>query len=70
MALTTAEEKRLQAVEENLAKLFKLLDGAGSKNRLNRWYIVLNNQIDKLTTRTGSLESDMATTLELARKLQ
>lgn len=70
MSLTAQEEERLQQVEEYLVKLFKLLDGAGSKNRLNRWYILLSNNIKTLEEKIAEVESDLSDVLELARKLQ
>jgi hypothetical protein len=70
MALTAQEEERLQQVEEYVVKLFKLLDGAGSRNRLNRWYVLLSNMNNTLSEKVTEIETELDEILALARKLQ
>lgn len=70
MALTTAQEKRLSNVEETTQLIKHLVDGAGSKNQLNRLLVLCNEEIRKLNVRITALETEVSTLLELAQKLQ
>lgn len=70
MSLTAAEEDRIQTIEQDLGKLFRLLDGAGSKNRLNRWYALLSREMKRLEERMDDMNEDLEDALALARKLQ
>lgn len=70
MALTAAEEARLQAAENAITALAKMIRGAGSKNQLNRLLVLAQDQTRALSTRLTTLETKIETLLTLARKLQ
>lgn len=70
MAFTAADEKRLRSIETIVYRLSVLIEGAGSKNQLNRLLVLAQNQVDKLSTRVDALETQMDEILELARRLQ
>ena len=70
MALTAAEEERIQELEETVVRLTKLMQGSGSKNQLNRLLILAQEEVRKLTTQLEPIEADTEECLALARKLQ
>jgi len=70
MALTPAEEARLQAVELAVTQMQVLIRGMGSKNQLNRLRVLCGNNINKLTDKVTDLEAIAQELLDLARKLQ
>jgi polyhydroxyalkanoate synthesis regulator phasin len=70
MTLTFAEEERLTNAEEITQQLKHLIDGAGSKNQLNRLLVLCNEEVRKLTARVATLETQVQELLALARKLQ
>ena len=71
MALLTAEEEyRLTEIEDTINKMFTLIDGVGSKTRLNRLWVLFQNDLGKLSARLTTLETSMTEILALARKLQ
>jgi hypothetical protein len=70
MTLTAAEETRLENAEDTTQQLKHLIDGAGSKNQLNRLLVLCNEEIRKLNARVATLETEVSELLVLARKLQ
>ena len=70
MALTPQEEKRLRVAEETLNAMLNSLNGVGSTNQLNRLYILLDRELKRIEREVSNLESDVAETLALARKVQ
>lgn len=70
MALTAAEEERIQELEDTVKRLTILMQGSGSKNQLNRLLILAQEEIRKLTTQLEPIETQAEECLELARKLQ
>lgn len=70
MALTASEEERLREAEQELVKVNKLLDGAGSKNQLNRLYVLLLREIEELSSAASEIEEKVNEILEYARKAQ
>jgi len=70
MALTAEEEARVQDIEEQIVNLFRLLDGAGSRTRLDKHYIVFQNDLNKLEERMDEFSADLAELSARIRKLQ
>lgn len=70
MALTKAQEKRLSNLEVMFAQLNHLIQGAGSKNQLNRLLVLAQEDIRKLDEKVTEVEESMDELLELVRKLQ
>ena len=70
MALTPAEEERLQAAELAVTQMQVLIRGMGSKNQLNRLYVLSQNSIDKLRATVDDLTAEAQELLQLALKLQ
>jgi hypothetical protein len=70
MTLTTAEEERLQAAEDTIKIMFRLVEGASSYKMLNKLIALATSQIDKLTQQVEALETIATKILTLARKVQ
>jgi len=70
MALTASEEERLREAEQDLVKINKLLDGVGSKNQLNRLYVLLLREVEELSNAASEIEEKVNEVLEYARKAQ
>jgi hypothetical protein len=70
MALTPQEEERLQNAEQLAQENQRLLNGSASKAMLNRLLVLANEEIARLRTRLGNLESQVETLIDLAQKLQ
>lgn len=70
MTLTFSEEQRLTNAEETAQQLSHLIEGAGSKNQLNRLLVLCNEEVRKLNARVTTLETQVQELLVLARKLQ
>lgn len=70
MSLTYGEEQRIQNIEKTTQKLLDLLDGASSKNMLNRLLTLCNEENRRLSTKITDLETKLTTLIALARKLQ
>lgn len=70
MSLSLEEEKRLRQVEEMLNSVLDVLNGAGSENKLNRLYILLDRELKKLERAQDALEVKASEILTLARKVQ
>jgi len=70
MALTGAEEKRLREAEQTLVRINKILDGAASKNQLNRLYVLLLREVEELSNAASEIEEKVNEVLEYARKAQ
>ena len=70
MAMTKLEERKMMELEERMNKLFRLLRGTGSKNMLNRLYVVLNRELEKMENKAAEIETRVEEILEYARKVQ
>jgi len=70
MALTAAELTRLENLEQDVKNLTHLVDGGGSKNQVNRLLVLAQEHTRELRILVESLETEMATLLTLARRLQ
>lgn len=70
MPMTKREEARLTSLESTAGELHRLIRGTGSKAQLDRLYLLLGREIERLETTMDDLETDVATTLDLARKAQ
>lgn len=70
MSLTPNEEKRLREAEEVLNSILQVLDGAGSENKLNRLYVLLDRELKRLEKAMDDLEETASEVLALARKVQ
>lgn len=70
MAMTDAEQKRLSDAEEALNNVERLLRAVGSKNQLNRLYVLLSRELERIENMYDSLEAQAQEVLELARKVQ
>lgn len=70
MSLTAAEQARLEALETAVKSLTILLSGAGSKNQLNRLYVLGQNTNEELEAKISTLETKMDEILILLQKLQ
>jgi len=70
MTLSPTEKQRLTTVEEKIISITELLKGVGSKNQLNRLYILAQKTNEDLKTRVDTLETKIEELLTLARKLQ
>ena len=70
MALTGDEEARVQAIETKITKLFRLLDGAGSRTRLDKHYITFQRDLKSLEERMDTYEDDLSELSARIRKLQ
>lgn len=70
MSLTLQEEKRLRKIEEMLNSVLEVLNGAGSENKLNRLYILLDRELKRLERAQDELETKASEILALARKIQ
>ena len=70
MAMTPIQEKRLIELEEKQQELFRLLNGAASKNMLNRLYVLINRELEKLENKADENKGILERILELARKVQ
>lgn len=70
MSLTGAEEERLREAEQTLVKINKILDGAASKNQLNRLYVLMLREVEELSNAADEIEEKVNEILEYARKAQ
>ena len=70
MTLTYSEETRLRNAERTVQDLKDLIEQAGSKNQLNRLLVLAQEEMKRLTSKVGALESQSTTLLGLLRKLQ
>jgi hypothetical protein len=70
MALTPAEEKRIQNIEELLDQLKTLISNAASKRNLNRLLTLCNEELRRVNERQNELITKTEELIELARKLQ
>jgi len=70
MSLTPREEKRLQKVEQMLNNMLEVLNSAGSENKLNRLYILLDRELKRIEKAVDNLETKASEVLTLARKVQ
>jgi hypothetical protein len=70
MALTYSEQKRLQNAEETIQELKTLIDGAGSRNMLERLKMLSNEQLRRVESRLTDAEAELEELITLARKLQ
>ena len=70
MSLTYNEEQRILELEEAVQSLSRLVEGAASKNMLNRMLSLSNNQIKELSVETTALETKVDQLILLAEKLQ
>jgi hypothetical protein len=70
MAMTAAQQKKMTELEGAMNDLFQLLRGTGSKNMLNRLYVLLNREIERITLKVDELEESVEEILEYARKAQ
>ena len=68
--MTVAEERRLRAVEQKINELITVLRGVGSKDQLNRLYVVYDRELDRIESLVTEIETKAQTILELARKVQ
>lgn len=70
MAMTTREEMRLAQAESKLNEVIRALNGVGSKDQLNRLFVVLSREIERIKSSLDDLETETSEVLELARKVQ
>ena len=70
MSLTPREEKRLQEAERMLNNMLEVLNSAGSENKLNRLYILLDRELKRIEKAVDNLETKASEVLTLARKVQ
>lgn len=70
MSLTTSEEKRLSEAESTVNQLAKLVQGAGSKNQLNRLLVLCQQEVGELKSMVDELEDKVDELIDLTRKLQ
>jgi hypothetical protein len=70
MSITAAEERRLLAAEKKINEIIAAIRGVGSKDQLNRLYIVYDRELDRIETKVDALETEVQKVLELARKVQ
>jgi hypothetical protein len=70
MSFTPKDEKRLQQAEDMLNRMLEALNGAGSENKLNRLYILLDREIKRIERAVDNLETKASEVLALARKVQ
>ncbi len=70
MSLTAAEQERITNAENALGELQELIQGAGSKNMLNRLHVLAEEKARRLEERLTTLEAEVQELLGLARKLQ
>ena len=70
MALTNSEEQRVSEIEDKVTKLGHLVQGASSKNMLNRLLTLCQEQIRDLKDKQTSIESRQTEILEKVNKLQ
>lgn len=60
MALTTAEEKRIIAIEEMLNRVQVALNNTVAKLEVRQTLLIKQKEIDALTQRVASLEAQIA----------
>jgi hypothetical protein len=70
MSITAAEERRLLAAEKKINEIIAAIRGVGSKDQLNRLYIVYDRELDRIEAKVDALETEVQKVLELARKVQ
>jgi len=70
MSLTYDEEQRIQNIEKTAQKLSNLIDGAASKNMLNRLLTLCNEENRRLSDKLTAVETELNTLISLVRKLQ
>lgn len=70
MALTRSEAERLKNAEETIQELKTLIDGAASRNMLNKLKMLSNEQLRRVELRLTQIETDLETLIALAQKLQ
>ena len=68
--LTTAQEAQIEQLEKNQERIHTLLDGAASKNMLNRLYVLFQRDLDRLQILIDEIEEKNTEILELVRKAQ
>lgn len=66
----TAEQVRITELETQMEELIRLLDGAGSKNQLNRLHVLMSRELERAQTRLTALEASAEEILALVRKAQ
>lgn len=70
MTLTREEELRIENIEAALIAMQKQINGAASKNNLNRLLVLANSKISTLTTSITTLQTKVEELIELGQKLQ
>lgn len=59
MALTTAETERIEAIETMLNNLQTAISNLASKQQIRQLILIKQQEIDELTARVASLESQV-----------
>lgn len=70
MTLTAAEKTRIANIEEKVSGVSNLIEGASSKNMLNRLLMLAQERIDRLETRLATANTKLEELIQLAEKLQ
>jgi Skp family chaperone for outer membrane proteins len=68
--LTAAEEKRIAELEISLQTLLHHIEGAGTKNMLNRLNVVFQRRAESLQTLAADIQTEVSEILDLVRKAQ
>lgn len=70
MSLTTEELNRIEALETELIEIRRLMNGAASKNMLNRLLTLANQQVSSALEEVTTLETKVDQMIALLQKLQ
>ena len=70
MALTPAEEQRLQDIEALLNQLKSLITGAASRNVVNRLLVLCNEEVRRAELRQDVIEASLEELITLTESLQ
>lgn len=70
MSLTTEELNRIEALETELIEIRRLMNGAASKNMLNRLLTLANQQVSNALEEVTTLETKVDQMIVLLQKLQ
>jgi hypothetical protein len=68
--ITTAQEAQLEELENTVLELNTLLDGAASKDMLNRLYVVFQRELTRMDALIVEVKAINEEILALVRKAQ